>query len=157
MSGKVFDRQLWQMDLAQFLVAQGIQEDWNGTASSDKPKWMRKMNVLPCSCKTCYFCVRGLTHGVAHKEKLSAAQKAAAAAAAAAAATASTHKWEKASSGNKCGICLDKKSKAGVVGTIRRLGVASSTITCFGCMPTGRTVCKRCRTKIDRTITHTSN
>ena len=86
----------------------------------------------------------------------SAAQKAAAAAAAAAAATASTHKWEAASSKNKCGMCLDKKSKAGFVGTIRLGGVPQSKFTCFGCEPTGRPVCKKCRARIDRTITHTS-
>ena len=81
MSGKVFDRQAWQMDLAQFLVAQGLSDDWDGAPTAvtamDKPKWMRKRNVLPCSCKTCYFCVHGMTHGVAHKTKVSAAAAAA--------------------------------------------------------------------------------
>lgn len=153
MSGRVFDRHKWQMDLAQWLVAQGIRDDW--TVPANKPGWMRKMNLLPCDCKTCYFCVRGFTSGVQHKPKVSAAQKAEAAATATAAATAvKTHAWVQASSENRCGLCLDAGTKKGLSGKARTDGARKSRYTCLGCDPTGRPICKKCRAAIDSSVPH---
>ena len=60
-------RYKFQMDLAQTLIAAGIEMSWDGKDDSTKPKWMRTHNLTPCDCGTCYFCRRGLTHGIDHR------------------------------------------------------------------------------------------
>ncbi len=35
----------------------------------ERPKWMRQSAPIPCQCKQCYFCLNGITTGIAHPLK----------------------------------------------------------------------------------------
>ena len=63
----------FQMDLGHALISKGIKMDCPNIADLDDPKkrppYMRKKDWIPCSCNRCFFCVQGLTHGIAHKPK----------------------------------------------------------------------------------------
>ena len=65
----------FQMDLGHALIAKGIEMDCPHLADlKDKEcrlGYMRKQDWVPCACKRCSVCLRGLTHGVAHKPKFS--------------------------------------------------------------------------------------
>jgi hypothetical protein len=61
-------REKFQKDLAQKVIAYGISLDWPDiTNENAKPAYMRNMAYIPCDCKTCFFCIKGLTHGVDHQ------------------------------------------------------------------------------------------
>ena len=48
-------RREYQLELSQTLIAEGIKI---GIAENggEKPAWMRQVALVPCNCKTCYFC-----------------------------------------------------------------------------------------------------
>jgi hypothetical protein len=61
-------RERFQKDLAQKVMAYSISLDWPDiTDENAKPVYMQKMTYVPCDCKTCFVCIKGLTHGVDHK------------------------------------------------------------------------------------------
>jgi hypothetical protein len=57
----------FQVELGIALLNCAIEMDWNGVGP--KPAWMRQTVLVPCDCKMCYFCLKGLTNGVAHKQQ----------------------------------------------------------------------------------------
>mmetsp|Transcript_4408 Transcript_4408/g.9774 ORF Transcript_4408/g.9774 Transcript_4408/m.9774 type:complete len:89 (+) Transcript_4408:265-531(+) len=42
--------------------------EWDGV-SDDRPGWMRQRDIIPCDCKKCFFCIKGLSSGIEHKRK----------------------------------------------------------------------------------------
>jgi Transposase IS4 len=63
-------REKFQKDLAQKVIEYGIRLDWTDvTDENAKPAYMRNMAYVPCDCKTCFFCIEGLTHGVDHRSR----------------------------------------------------------------------------------------
>jgi hypothetical protein len=41
--------------------------DWTGMViRSQWPRWMRQSEFVPCDCEKCFFCLHGLTTGIAH-------------------------------------------------------------------------------------------
>ena len=60
----------FQMDLANDLTSRGIKMDWSDMEDDEtKPVHVRRQDCVPCGCNACFFCKRGLTHGVDHKKK----------------------------------------------------------------------------------------
>ena len=52
------------------VIEYGIRLDWpDVTDENAKPAYMRNMAYVPCDCKTCFFCIEGLTHGVDHQSR----------------------------------------------------------------------------------------
>ena len=67
---KQLGRHRFQMDLGNDLMKAGIAMDWKDlTDKKQKPVCIRKHDWIPCNCKICFFCVNGLTCGVAHKTR----------------------------------------------------------------------------------------
>ena len=61
-------RRKFQIDLGIALLNYGIGLDWDGIKVSLKPHWMRQLEFVPCDCEKCFFCLKGLTTGIAHKK-----------------------------------------------------------------------------------------
>jgi hypothetical protein len=67
---KHLGRYKFQMDLANELISRGIGMDWTDIGDkSKKPVYMRKQDYIPCTCKACFFCKNGFTHGIDHQNK----------------------------------------------------------------------------------------
>ena len=45
-----------------------LEHEWEDL-DGPRPNWMRQKEFLPCDCKKCFFCVKGLTNGISHKRK----------------------------------------------------------------------------------------
>ena len=67
-SDKHGGRRKFQIDLAIALLNYGIALDWDGDKNTQRPRWMRQSDFVPCDCKKCFFCVHGLTTRIAHKK-----------------------------------------------------------------------------------------
>jgi hypothetical protein len=53
------------MDLMNY----GIGFEWDGNLNnSDRPSFMPKGALVPCDCGRCFFCVKGLTTGITHRQ-----------------------------------------------------------------------------------------
>ena len=61
-------RRKFQIDLGIALLNYGIGLDWDDTKVSPKPRWTRQSEFVPCDCEKCFFCLKGLTTGIAHKK-----------------------------------------------------------------------------------------
>eukprot|EP00956_Cyclotella_meneghiniana_P022021 scaffold40902_cov50-Cyclotella_meneghiniana.AAC.1 len=59
----------FQIDLGIALMNYGIGLDWNGDVNTQRPRWMRRLDFVPCDCEKCFFCVHNLTTGIDHKRK----------------------------------------------------------------------------------------
>lgn len=59
-------RRKFQIDLGIALMNYGIELDWDGDKESQRPRWMRQSEFVPCDCEKCFFCLHGLTTGIAH-------------------------------------------------------------------------------------------
>ena len=60
----------FQMDLANDLISCGIDMDWLDVDDDEtKPVYVRGQDYVPCGCNECFFCKKGLTHGIDHKKK----------------------------------------------------------------------------------------
>ena len=57
-----------QIDLGIAMMNYGIAMEWDGQ-SDTRPDWMRQNSFVPCDCEKCFFCLNGLTNGIAHKSK----------------------------------------------------------------------------------------
>jgi hypothetical protein len=60
----------FQIDLAQALINYALEHEWEDL-DGPRPNWMRQKEFLPCDCKNCFFCLKGLTNGIAHKKQKS--------------------------------------------------------------------------------------
>jgi hypothetical protein len=66
---KNFDRHNFQINLAMDLMNFGIGLKWDGNLNnSDRPSFMPKGALVPCDCGRCYFCVKGLTTMITHRQ-----------------------------------------------------------------------------------------
>ena len=43
----------------------GLSLDWDGDPDN-RPDYVRGDSFYPCDCKDCFFCMKGLTSGIAH-------------------------------------------------------------------------------------------
>jgi hypothetical protein len=68
-SSKNYSRHNFQIDLAMDLMNYGIGLEWDGNLnSSDRPSFMPKCSLVPHDCGKCFFCVKGLTSGITHRQ-----------------------------------------------------------------------------------------
>ena len=71
-ASKNHGREDFQIDLGISLIKKGIEYDLEHKAqlgyTGDYPNWMRLGALEPCDCEQCFFCVNGLTNGIAHKD-----------------------------------------------------------------------------------------
>jgi hypothetical protein len=58
----------FQIDLAQALINYAIENEWEDVDGLC-PNWMRQTDFIPCDCKNCFFCLKGLTTVIAHKKQ----------------------------------------------------------------------------------------
>ena len=65
-ASKYYGRRDFQIDLGLWLVSYGIEVDWKDP--DDRPKWMRRIDFLPCQCKVCYFCKNKHTNAINHNQ-----------------------------------------------------------------------------------------
>jgi hypothetical protein len=66
---KNFGRHNFQIDLAMDPMNYGIGLEWDGNLNnSDRPSFMPKGSLVPCNCGKCFFCVKGLTTGITHRQ-----------------------------------------------------------------------------------------
>ena len=63
-----FGRHDFQIDLALSLMNYGIGLQWDGE-SAERPNFMRQDPFVPCDCGKCFFCLNGITNGIAHPPK----------------------------------------------------------------------------------------
>jgi hypothetical protein len=68
-SDKNGGRRRFQIDLGIALMNYGIGLDWNGDVNTQRPRWMRRSEFVPCDCEKCFFCLHNLTTGIDHKRK----------------------------------------------------------------------------------------
>jgi hypothetical protein len=59
-------RKRFQVDLGIALLNYGIELEWD---DENRPRWMRQSEFVPCDCKSCFFCLKGMTCGVEHRRK----------------------------------------------------------------------------------------
>ena len=52
-------RRKFQIDLAIDIINYGLALDWDG--GDERPSYVRKDAFIPCDCKKCLFCKRGVT------------------------------------------------------------------------------------------------
>jgi hypothetical protein len=55
----------FQIDLALSVMNYGIGLQWDGE-SDERPNFMRQNHFVPCNCNKCFFCLSGITTGIAH-------------------------------------------------------------------------------------------
>jgi hypothetical protein len=55
----------FQIDLALSIMNYGIGLQWDGE-SATRPNFMRQREFVPCDCGKCFFCLKGITIGIAH-------------------------------------------------------------------------------------------
>ena len=55
----------FQIDLALSVMNYGIGLQWDGE-SDERPNFMRQNHFFPCDCNKCFFCLNGITTGIAH-------------------------------------------------------------------------------------------
>ena len=55
----------FQIDLAISIMNYCIGLQWDGE-SATKPNFMRQAEFVPCNCDKCFFCLNGITTGIAH-------------------------------------------------------------------------------------------
>ena len=68
-SSKNFGCHNFQIDLAMDLMNYGIGLEWDGNLNnSDRPSFMPKGSLVPCNCGRCFFCVKGLTTRITHRQ-----------------------------------------------------------------------------------------
>jgi hypothetical protein len=54
-----------QIDMALSVMNYGIGLQWDGE-SDERPTFMRQNPFVPCDCNKCFFCLNGITTGIAH-------------------------------------------------------------------------------------------
>jgi hypothetical protein len=60
----------FQIDLAQSLINYAIENEWEDLDGSC-PNWMQQAKFIPCDCNNCFFCLKGLTNGIAENKRKS--------------------------------------------------------------------------------------
>jgi len=55
----------FQIDLALSVMNYGIGLQWDGE-SDKRPNFIRQNHFVPCDCNKCFFCLNGITTGIAH-------------------------------------------------------------------------------------------
>ena len=55
----------FQIDLALSVMNYGIGLQWDGE-SDERPNFVQQNNFVPCNCNKCFFCLNGITTGIAH-------------------------------------------------------------------------------------------
>ncbi len=55
----------FQINLALSIMNYGIGLQWDGE-SATRPNFMRQIAFVPCDCGKCFFCLKGITIGIAH-------------------------------------------------------------------------------------------
>ncbi len=55
----------FQIDLALSIMNYGIGLQWDGE-SATRPNFMWQREFVPCDCGKCFFCLKGITIGIAH-------------------------------------------------------------------------------------------
>ena len=61
-------RYKFQYDLALELMEYGIKLDWKDLEDdSQRPPYIRQKSIVPCECKSCFFCKNGITTGIDHR------------------------------------------------------------------------------------------
>jgi hypothetical protein len=58
----------FQIDLALSVMNYGIGLQWDGE-SDKRPNFMRQDPFVPCDCNKSFFCLNGITTGIAHPPK----------------------------------------------------------------------------------------
>ena len=58
-------RREFQIDLALDIMNYALSLEWDGDPDK-RPDYVRKDAFTPCDCEKCFFCVHGLTSGIAH-------------------------------------------------------------------------------------------
>ena len=48
-------RRMFQIDLGIALMNYGISLDWDGDMNTQRPRWMRRAEFVPCDCEKCFF------------------------------------------------------------------------------------------------------
>jgi hypothetical protein len=58
----------FQIDLGIPLLNHALTNKWKNFEGDPPPDWTRKIDWIPCNCEKCFFCLNGLTNGIAHKK-----------------------------------------------------------------------------------------
>jgi hypothetical protein len=65
----IFGSPLWSSRLSDrsgtVVMNYGISLQWDGK-SDERPNFMRQNHFVPCDCNKCFFCLNGITIGIAH-------------------------------------------------------------------------------------------
>ena len=61
-------RYRFQIDLGMALINYALENEWEDI-KEPHPNWIRQRGFIPCDCKQCFFCKKGLTTGISHKRK----------------------------------------------------------------------------------------
>ncbi len=59
----------FQIDLGIALLNHALANEWKDLDSDPSPEWTKKIDWVPCNCEQCFFCLNGLTNGMAHKKQ----------------------------------------------------------------------------------------
>jgi hypothetical protein len=60
-------RYRFQIDLGMTLINYALENEWEDI-EGPRPNWIRQREFIPCDCNNCFFCLKGLTNGIAHKK-----------------------------------------------------------------------------------------
>jgi hypothetical protein len=55
------------IDLGMALINYALDNEWEDI-KGPRPNWIRQREFIPCGCNNCFFCLKGLTNGIAHKK-----------------------------------------------------------------------------------------
>ena len=132
----------FQIDLALSLMNYGIGLQWDGE-SAERPNFMRQDPFVPCDCGKCFFCLKGITNGIAHppekKAKVTVEYKCG--------ARVTTNKCtnERVSlglaSGSYCRMCYRKQLTTELLANERKKRCRTSQMGCPICK---EPICKEC-------------
>ena len=57
----------FQIDFGMALINYALENEWEDI-EGPRPNWIRQRGFIPCNCNNCFFCLKGLTNGIAHKK-----------------------------------------------------------------------------------------
>ena len=144
---KHLGRYKFQMDLANDLISRGISMDWLDIEDNDtRPVYVRSQDYVPCGCKECFFCKKGLTHGVDHKKKGKRRSRSSVR------PECPTERANVGQSGGRCTVCYKNQRALNPMSTYKSIEKLCKK-TRLGCTTCNVRVCAECWNIFEHTTT----
>jgi hypothetical protein len=132
----------FQIDLALSVMNYGIGLQWDGELDK-RPNFMRQNHFVPCDCNKCFFCLNGITTGIAHPPTKKAKVTVECKCGTRVTTNKCTNVWVSLglSSGKYCRMCYRKQLTTELSSKDRQQRCRTSAMGCLICK---EPICKEC-------------